>query len=153
VTKLDISLDPDELEWYLRLERTVRLATVDPDGTPHVIPLWFVWADGTMFMNSTDGNVTVRNVQLNPRATGCIDDGTTYGDLRGVVVQGTVERAGDDPRLPDVEHLWSEKYLAGNPVPFAHWRNRVWLRMKPDRFASWDFRKIADARAKARGKP
>jgi PPOX class probable F420-dependent enzyme len=151
MTRLDLSLNPDELEWYLRLERTVHLATVGPDGSPHVVPLWFVWLDGTMFMNSTDGNASVRNLEQNPRATGCVDDGKTYADLRGVILHGTVERAGDDPRLPDVEHMWSEKYLGGNPVPFVHWRNRVWLRMKPERFTSWDFSKIPEARAKSEG--
>lgn len=150
MTKLDVAMSEDELEWYLRLERTVRLATVSPEGSPHVVPLWFVWLDGTMFMNSTADNVTVRNLEHNAMVTGVVDDGKTYDELRGVLVHGTVMRADDDPRLPDVEHRWSEKYLAGNPVPFSHWRNRIWLRLRPDRFTSWDFRKIPAARARGR---
>ncbi len=147
--KLDLSLAPDELDGYLRSQSTVRLATINADGTPHVVPLWFVWLDGTAFMNSTLGNRTLRNLGRDPLATGCVDDGTTYDDLRGVLLHGPVERAEDDPRIPEVEHRWSEKYLAGNPVPFQHWKNRVWLRMTPGRITSWDFRKIPEARGKA----
>jgi hypothetical protein len=147
--KLDLSLAPDELDGYLRSQPTIRLATINGDGTPHVVPLWFVWLDGTAFMNSTLGNRTIRNLDRDPRATGCVDDGSTYDDLRGALLHGEVQPAGDDPRIPDVEHRWSEKYLAGNPVPFHHWRNRMWLRMTPGRITSWDFRKIGEARAKA----
>ncbi|HEX9312771.1 MAG TPA: pyridoxamine 5'-phosphate oxidase family protein [Actinomycetota bacterium] len=147
--KLDLSLAPDELDGYLRSQSTVRLATINADGTPHVVPLWFVWLDGTAFMNSTLGNRTLRNLDRDPLATACVDDGTTYDDLRGVLLHGPVERAENDPRIADVEHRWSEKYLAGNPVPFQHWKNRVWLQMTPERITSWDFRKIPEARAKA----
>jgi len=148
MTKLDLSLSPEEVEDYLTTQRTVRLSTVGPDGFPHAIPLWFVWLEATVFMNSTLGNITMRNLGHDPRATGCVDDGTAYEELRGVLVHGRVETANDDPRIPYVEHVWSEKYLAGNPVPFSSWRRRTWLRLRPERITSWDFRKIDQARAR-----
>ena len=148
MASLDTSLGPDELERYLGAQRTVRVATADADGTPHVIPLWFVWLDGVMFLNSTAGNVTVDNMLRSGRAAAVVDDGETYDVLRGVVVTGRVEEADDDPRLPDVERTWSEKYLGGNEPPYRKWKGRMWLRLVPDRTASWDFRKIPEARAK-----
>ncbi|MGH2738953.1 MAG: pyridoxamine 5'-phosphate oxidase family protein [Actinomycetota bacterium] len=148
--KLDLSLTAEELEGYLATQRTVRVATVGEDGTPHAIPLWFVWVDGTLFLNSTLGNTAVENAFRRGVAAAVIDDGETYAELRGALLTGPIEPADDDPRLPDVELAWSEKYLGGNPVPFKTWRNRVWLRLPPNRVASWDFRKIPEARAKAR---
>jgi nitroimidazol reductase NimA-like FMN-containing flavoprotein (pyridoxamine 5'-phosphate oxidase superfamily) len=148
MAKLDLSLTDEELEAYLRLGRTVRVATVGHDGTPHVVPLWFVWHDGTLFLNSTRGNPTVENMLRDGRAAGVVDDGESYDDLRGVVVTGHVEVAEADPRLPEAERLWSEKYLGGNEPPYRRWRNRVWLRMVPQRVASWDFRKISEAKAR-----
>jgi len=150
VAKLDLSLSPDELESFLAGQRTMRLATATPRGRPHVVPLWFVWVDGTVFMNSTLGNVTIRNLQRNPVATGSVDDGDVYEELRGVLVQGEVEWAADDPRLETVKHAWSTKYMGGNPVPYDRWKNRIWLRLVPRKLTSWDFRKIPAAKAKAR---
>jgi PPOX class probable F420-dependent enzyme len=150
VAKLDLSLTPEELDEYLREQRTVRLATASADGRPHVVPLWFVWVDGTVFMNSTLGNVTIRNLRRNPTATGSIDDGDSYQELRGVLVQGTVEWAQDDPRLETVKQTWSNKYMAGGPVPYDRWRDRIWFRMSPAKLTSWDFRKIPEAKARAR---
>jgi nitroimidazol reductase NimA-like FMN-containing flavoprotein (pyridoxamine 5'-phosphate oxidase superfamily) len=145
--RLDISMTPEEIEAYLGERRTIRLATVGADGEPHVVPLWFVWTGGAVFMNSTLGNVTLRNLAAHPAATGSVDDGESYGELRGVLIHGPVEPTADDPRLPAVAEAWSNKYLGGNPVPYTRWRNRVWLRQAPVRLTSWDFRKIPAARA------
>jgi nitroimidazol reductase NimA-like FMN-containing flavoprotein (pyridoxamine 5'-phosphate oxidase superfamily) len=150
MAKLDLSLTDDELGDYLARERTIRLATATPAGEPHVVPLWYVWVDGVIFMNTTLGNVTVRNLEANPQATGTVDDGQTYDELRGVLLHGRVERAEDDPRLPAVTDAWSHKYMGGNPVPYGRWRDRIWLRLRPDGIASWDFRKIPEARARVR---
>lgn len=149
MAKYEISLSPEELEKYLRTQRTIRLATVGGSGLPHVIPLWFVWVDGLVFMNSTRGNLTLRNVAANPIATGVVDDGEAYDSLRGVILRGKVEW-GDQGRLDAVSEAWSRKYLGGNPVPFARWKNRLWFHLVPQDMTSWDFRKIPEARARAR---
>lgn len=149
MAKLDLSLTPDELEAYLRAQRTIRLATCGPD-VPQVVPLWFVWREGSVFMNSTLGNVTIENLQRDPLATGTIDDGELYDELRGVLIQGRVEWAVDDPGLAGVKEIWSQKYMGGNPVPYDRWKDRVWFRLMPERITSWDFRKIPEAKARAK---
>jgi nitroimidazol reductase NimA-like FMN-containing flavoprotein (pyridoxamine 5'-phosphate oxidase superfamily) len=151
VAKLDLSLTDDELHDYLEEQRTVRLATASSDGRPHVIPLWFVWVDETIFLNTTLGNLTVEQFMRNPRVAAVVDDGPSYEELRGVVVHGLIERADEDERLPEVRRRWSDKYMDGGPVPYDRWRNRVWLRLRPDRVTSWDFRKIPEAKARAAG--
>ena len=148
MARLDISLTPQELEDYLTTQRTARVATVDGDGTAHVVPLWFVWLEGSMFLNSTLGNVTVDNMLRSGKATAGVDDGETYDQLRGVVLTSRAARADDDPRIPEAERLWSEKYMGGNPVPYGAWRNRAWFRLDPETTASWDFRKIPEAKAR-----
>lgn len=146
--KLDIAMTDEEREAYLGEQRTVRLATAGPDGTPHVVPLWFVWHQGNLWLNSTLGNVTVENMLRSGVATGVVDDGAGYETLRGVTLMGRVERVGDTAPEP-VERMWSEKYLGGGELPYRRWRDRSWFRLTPTREASWDFRKIPEARARA----
>ena len=150
MAKLDISMTPEEMETYLAEQRTARVATADERGEPHVVPLWFIWHDRALFLNSTLGNVTVENMLRSGRATAVVDDGVEYEVLRGVTIHGRTERANDDPRQPEVERMWSEKYMGGGEVPYSKWRNRTWLRLDPDSIASWDFRKIPEAKARAR---
>jgi nitroimidazol reductase NimA-like FMN-containing flavoprotein (pyridoxamine 5'-phosphate oxidase superfamily) len=152
MAKMDLSLAKEELESFLAAARTLRLATSGSEGLPHVVPLWYVWHDGTIFMNSTLGNVTIRNLHANPKVAAIVDDGEAYVELRGVLLHGRVEPAADDPRIEEVSKLWSDKYMEGGPLPYGRWKNRVWLRMTPDRIKSWDFRKIGEAKAKTKAK-
>ena len=147
MSELDLSLSVKELDAYLAERRAARVATVGPDGTPHVVPLWFVWHGGALFLNSTLGNPTVEHMLRTGTAAAVIDDGDEYEELRGVVLRGRVERLGDTAP-PDVERAWSNKYMGGGEVPYRRWRNRTWLRLTPVRTASWDFRKIPAAKAR-----
>jgi PPOX class probable F420-dependent enzyme len=145
---LDVSLSRDEIDVYLRDQRTVRVATVGADGTPHVIPLWFVWVDGGLYVNTTKGNRSVRNLEHDPRASVTVDDGDGYDELRGVTMAGTMREASEDPQLDTVVSAFAEKYFGGNAPHFTRWRNRFFLKLVPERVASWDFRKIPEARAR-----
>jgi hypothetical protein len=109
-----------------------------------------VWLDGEVFFNTTLGNRSVRSVEARPRAAATVDDGEEYGELRGVTFRGIVERSDDDPRLGAVKAAFARKYFGGDPVPFDRWRGRAWFRLIPDHEASWDFRKIPEARERAR---
>jgi nitroimidazol reductase NimA-like FMN-containing flavoprotein (pyridoxamine 5'-phosphate oxidase superfamily) len=147
VSRLELSLTDQERAGYLAEQRTVRVATVGPDGAPHVVPLWFVWRDGALFLNSTMGNPTVENMLRTGTASAVVDDGESYDALRGVVLTGHVERLGSEAPA-EVERTWSDKYMGGGELPYRKWRDRSWFRLDPDRIASWDFRKIPKARAR-----
>jgi nitroimidazol reductase NimA-like FMN-containing flavoprotein (pyridoxamine 5'-phosphate oxidase superfamily) len=44
-------LSADEVTAFLREPgHLVRLATVDPDGAPRVVPIWFVFEDNRIWM-------------------------------------------------------------------------------------------------------
>ncbi|MDP9341321.1 MAG: pyridoxamine 5'-phosphate oxidase family protein [Actinomycetota bacterium] len=150
MARLDIALSPQEVDAFLGAQRTARVATSATDGTPHVVPLWFVWMGGALFVNTTRGNQSVRNLEANPRAAATVDDGQTYDDLRGVVLTGPIQEATDDPRLPLVRESFGDRYFGGNRPSFELWRNRVFFRLDPERIVSWDFRKIPQARARRR---
>ena len=146
--KLDLSFTSEELERYLGEQRTIRIATVSEDWAPHVVPLWFVWVDGSVYLNSTLGNVTVENMLRGGTVAGVVDDGVSYDELRGVVVRGRVDLVEDGDVVDAADRSWSQKYFAGSPTPYGRWRDRVWLRLRPEEVTSWDFRKIPEARAR-----
>lgn len=126
------------------------MATVSPDGWPHVIPMWFVWRDGVLWVNSLIRSRRTRDVEHGSAASVCVDAGIEYGDLRGVVLYGRFENGDDDPELDPIRAEFGRKYWHGIDVPSL--RSHRWLRLKPERVVSWDFRKIpsgADKRLEA----
>lgn len=136
-----LRLTPDELEELLANTRTLRAGTVSPDGWPHVAPLWFVWRDGQVWINSLRRSRRTRDVKAGSPVALCVDDGIEYAELRGVVLYGTFEEVPeDDAELPEVRRAFGRKYFGGYEIPMV--KSHQWLRMKPERMASWDFKKI-----------
>src|SRR5207248_11689602 len=43
------------------------LATIGPDGQPHVVPLWFVWREDAVYVSSRRPSRTWLNLELDPR--------------------------------------------------------------------------------------
>ncbi|MFP5022425.1 pyridoxamine 5'-phosphate oxidase family protein [Pseudonocardia phyllosphaerae] len=80
-------MDPAEpvIANRLRHEDIVWLATVRPDGSPHVTPVWFVFDDGTWWIGCNAGSVKVRNCRDQPMVSLALDDGR-----RPVVAEGAV---------------------------------------------------------------
>jgi len=134
-------MTPEELEEFLATERTVRVGTVSAAGEPHVAPLWFVWHDGAMYFNSLKRSRRAHDVERGSRVAACVDGGDSYGELRGAVLYGRVEDAGD---VPDIRKRFGEKYWGGIEIPAT--KSHTWLVLRPDKIVSWDFAKIPAGR-------
>jgi nitroimidazol reductase NimA-like FMN-containing flavoprotein (pyridoxamine 5'-phosphate oxidase superfamily) len=134
----------DELEDFLQRERTVRLGTVSPGGEPHVAPLWFVWYEGAMYLNSLKRSRRGRDLSHGSRVAACVDAGHEYGELHGAVLYGTLAPIEDAELGARVRKLFGEKYWGGMDIPEV--RSHTWFALRPDEIVSWDFKKIPAGR-------
>ena len=141
-----IAMTPDELDAFLGAERTCRVATTGRDGQPHVAPLWFVWDGASLWLHSLTRSQRWTDLERDPRVAVVVDAGTEYWELRGVELTGRAEVVGDVPRgadpvpeLVEPERLFARKY-AGTDA-FTSDGRHGWLRVRPEKTVSWDFRK------------
>jgi nitroimidazol reductase NimA-like FMN-containing flavoprotein (pyridoxamine 5'-phosphate oxidase superfamily) len=141
VPRDQLRMTAEELDGYLGTQRTLRLATVGDDGVPHVVPLWFAWHDGSIWLNSLRKTRRHRHL-LTGRPVGLVvDDGDTYGELRGVRMSGRPVAVDDeDPVRIEAYRQFAQKYFAVDELP--NQRSYQTIRVTPDELASWDFRKI-----------
>ena len=136
-----LRLTPEELDELLAQTRTLRAGTVSPDGWPHVAPLWFVWRDGSVWINSLKRSKRTRDVQAGSPVALCVDDGIEYAELRGAVLYGRfADVPDDDADLPSIRAAFGSKYFGGVDIPMT--KSHQWLRLTPDKVVSWDFHKI-----------
>ena len=81
-----------------RLERepNVWLATVRPDGRPHLVPIWFVVDDGRWYICTAPDSVKARNLHANPKIALALEDGSNphivEGEARAVKPNPAVVR-------------------------------------------------------------
>ena len=68
-------LTPEEIDAYLDGPHVAHFASIRPDGTPHISPVWYHWqpaADdataGTVTVVSGHAAVKTRNIRRNPKA-------------------------------------------------------------------------------------
>jgi nitroimidazol reductase NimA-like FMN-containing flavoprotein (pyridoxamine 5'-phosphate oxidase superfamily) len=122
----------------------VHVATLDRDGSPHVVPLWFVWPEDALYVSTRREGRTWANVLADPRVALTIDLGRSWVEIAGIEVRGNAEPLrAEDAAMRRPISTWHEKYrplLAGDG--FARFSEEVrglgFLRVVPERISAWD---------------
>jgi PPOX class probable F420-dependent enzyme len=105
----------------LRDDVMIWLASVRPDGRPHIVPVWFLWENGTVLIFSKPDQ-KVRNLRHSPQVALALDD-TQHGE-DVVMLDGTAELV-DDANITAALPAYAAKYreriqrLFGTPERMA----------------------------------
>jgi PPOX class probable F420-dependent enzyme len=94
------------------------LATVMPDGSPQVTPVWFLYEKGKFLVNTARGRVKDRNMTKNALvALSIVDPENPYAHVavRGKIVRATEEGADASINLLAKKYLGQDKYPFGRP--------------------------------------
>jgi Pyridoxamine 5'-phosphate oxidase len=126
---------------------TCRIATVRPDGGPHVASRWFVWEPDGIWVSTRVGDTIWEHAGRDPRVCLVIDRGRDWSEIAGVRIEGVAETyPAEHPDLRAPMSAWHEKYrtlFSGDS--FEHFTSRVpvlgFVRVPPARIDAWDHRK------------
>src|SRR6266702_7451614 len=76
------------------------LATIMPDGSPQVTPVWFDYQDGVIRVNTAKGRVKARNMKTGvPVALAIMDPDNPYRYLQVRGLVGRVIETGADAHI------------------------------------------------------
>jgi Pyridoxamine 5'-phosphate oxidase len=139
-----------ELDVFLVEQRVARLASLTSSGAPHASALWFVWDGAAMWFYSIVKSQRWVDVLGDPRVSVVVDGGHDFGELHGVELRGRLEQVGEVPRTGETEdaelvvpeRLFAEKYVGSPDGEMFHDTRHAWLVLRPQKIASWDFRKV-----------
>jgi PPOX class probable F420-dependent enzyme len=90
-----VAMSPDEVAGMLAGGRKVQLATINPDGYPHLVTMYYTLIDGKIAFWTYRTSQKALNLARDPRISCLVESGEAYFDLRGVQIQGTVETVTD----------------------------------------------------------
>ncbi|MDH3731175.1 MAG: pyridoxamine 5'-phosphate oxidase family protein [Acidimicrobiia bacterium] len=96
MARKDISMTEEEVAAFLGESRNIEVATLGPDGWPHVAPMWYSMRNGLVAFRSFTKSQKIVNLQRDPRLTLLAEDGKAYEELRGIMIKGEAELV-DDP--------------------------------------------------------
>jgi PPOX class probable F420-dependent enzyme len=142
-----ITMSEAEVAEFIERSRTATMATVGPDGTPHLVAMWYAVIDGQIWFETKAKSQKVVNLRRDPRITCMIEDGLTYDTLRGVSLEGTAEVVDDPDALWKVGVSVWERYNGPyseevKPLVEFMLNKRVAVRVDVSRTRSWDHRKL-----------
>ncbi len=145
-------MSDDEVTTFLEESRKLQLGTINPDGTPHMVTMFYGLVEGRIGFWTYGKAQKTRNIERDARVTCLIEAGDDYFDLRGVLLYGTA-RLIDTPadvldigmtitkRMTGISDAESTEQLRGYVEQTG--RKRIAYIVEPDRVVSWDHRKLA----------
>lgn len=125
-----IHLTPEQRVFVLE-RHVATLATLRPDGTPHVVPVAFTWDPeaGVALMTTQDGSAKVRNVEA-AWAAGAAARGALcqVSGGRWLTIEGVLTVSREPAEVADAERRHAVRYPPLEAEP-----RRVVLRLVADR--------------------
>jgi PPOX class probable F420-dependent enzyme len=146
-----MAMSDAEVAAFLGTERRAHVGTINPDGTPHLVPLSYVVLDGRMTFWTDPRSRKVANLRRDPRMTCLVEAGAEFAELRAVQLTGRAELSEDHDTSEQVGLALFE--LANGQltdklraVVAGLADERVAVTLHADRVVTWDHRKLPKAR-------
>jgi PPOX class probable F420-dependent enzyme len=151
-----VTMPPADVEKLLENARKLQLATINPDGTPHLVSMFYALREGRIAFWTYRASQKARNLARDPRVTCLVEDGDNYFELRGVQVAGEVTRIDDLAGVTEIGRLVAARMpspVVGDFPPeqiaealdgyVAHAATtRSAYLVEPRKIVSWDHRRL-----------
>jgi nitroimidazol reductase NimA-like FMN-containing flavoprotein (pyridoxamine 5'-phosphate oxidase superfamily) len=142
-------LSPAEIDELLSTRLIANLATLDDEGSVHLLPMWFLRVGDDICIPTSHQTHKYRNLQARPRASVMIDLSREGLNLKGLLIRGRVELVEGEEALR-INRLIHLKYVtpeALNDNTVASYLSRgddITVKVHMDHLVSWN---LADSKA------
>jgi len=143
-----IQMTDEEIAEFLRGKHTMSLASINADGSIHVVAMWYGFLEGCPALETKAKSQKVANLRRNPQITCLIEEGDKYEELQGVEMVGHAEIIEDPDRIFELgisvfERNSGQTYTPEmKPFVDAMLNKRVVVKINVDKYVSWDHRKL-----------
>lgn len=115
--------------------RNYWIATVRPDGRPHVMPVWGVWLDGSLYIEGSPETIRHRNIASTPHIAVHLENGSQV-----VIMEGEANETGKPaPELAQrLSQVFTSKYtsMGYSPGP-DNWDKGGLYQFTPQKVFAW----------------
>jgi PPOX class probable F420-dependent enzyme len=142
-----IKMSDDEIKAFLDAGRDLQVASINADGTPHLVTMWYGMLDGEVAFWTYAKSQKVMNLRRDPRLSVLVATGEVYEQLKGVSIVGRGEIVDDPDKVLRYGELVYERYWGPLDDTVregvrAMGSKRVVILVKPEKILSWDHSKL-----------
>jgi PPOX class probable F420-dependent enzyme len=137
----------EEVADFLAAQRKMQLATINRDGTPHLVTMFYTVLDGQIAFWTYRTSQKALNMTRDQRVTCLVESGDDYFELRGVQVNGVVRILEEQAEVLEIGRRIASG-ISGVPADGLEeyvaytGRKRFGYTVQPTRVSSWDHRKL-----------
>lgn len=142
-----IRMSESEVWAFIETQKSIQVATINKDGSPHLTVLWFAIVDGKIVLETFSKSQKVKNLERDQRITVLFEDGDVYEQLRGVSIKGRAELCRELDRVHKLHMAvlkrnseYDEKTLEAATTSMAPKKTAIIIH--PDKVISWDHTKL-----------
>jgi PPOX class probable F420-dependent enzyme len=88
-------------EKFLKNQKILHLATIDPKGNPHLVPVWYRYAAKKFYIGTNTKTAKARNVRKNNKVSFCVDAGV-WSPIDGVMGVGKARLIMNEPKVKEI---------------------------------------------------
>ena len=142
-----VQMSPEEVRTLLEEERTITVGSIEEDGRPHLVAMWYVLQDDDVVFWTYGKSHKMRNLRRDPRMSVLVEAGEAYQELRGAQLQGRAVITDDTDQVAEIGRALAERYTGPLDDRAAEGirqqaAKRVAVRLDVEHVASWDHRKL-----------
>ena len=142
-----IRMNDEEIRAFLEEQHILQVATIDHDGWPHLVAMWYVLIDGQVVFWTYAKSQKAINLRRDARLTCLVETGERYDELQGVQIKGRAIINDDRETVQRVGEVIWERYTgslneATLQMVAAQAPKRVVVFVEPVETVSWDHRKL-----------
>lgn len=144
-----IAMTDEEMQAFLEEMRTLQVATIDHDGYPHLVAMWYALFDKEVVFWTYAKSQKAVNLRRDPRLTCLVESGERYEELRGVQIKGRADIVDDCESVQRIGELIWQRYAGPHfnenvrAMVAAQATKRIVIVVKPVEVVSWDHRKLS----------
>lgn len=109
---MGVKLTDDEVKDFLEKGHTLIIATTRKSGEPFMTPIWYVYIDGSFYVNTLAKSAKVEHIRRDPRVCCLVEEGEKWVDLKAVVVNCDAAIVEDEANCDRVRAALNSKYAA-----------------------------------------
>jgi len=103
---MSFPISSNEIEDFLSESNIARIATVKPDGSPHVTPVWCLWENNQLLILIMKGSVKESNIKQKKKVAVTVDSNTAPNKV--VIIEAT---AKIEELREEIERRICQRYL------------------------------------------
>ncbi|GAA3565787.1 PPOX class F420-dependent oxidoreductase [Nonomuraea rosea] len=141
-------MSDEDVTAFLEAARKLQLATINADGTPHLVTMFYGLDAGRIAFWTYAKAQKARNLERDPRVSCLVEAGEDYGELRGVLLYGKAQRVDERDQVMAIGMAVARRMTPGVPdellLPYVEKTGlkRIAYVVERSKVVSWDHRRL-----------